>query len=380
MTEPTAPVMPPVTSDPLTLLRSRLLELHLHQGKPSAREIHRRAGKGISHTTVAKVLRCANNPAWGQLELVVEALDGDVEEFRRLWIAASSRRPAHPHLGDQAMGSGGNHVRSRTLINHSHEVSGATFLPDGRLLVAAQHTYKMIEEHWVPVEPTKGPVPVGVDEEKFTPVMLDLFGRDRHLIVLGDDRCGKTNLLILVARGLVSRYRADKLVFAVFDPRRELADVVGDEYIGAYCHNIDTAPQLAQALAEEVARRRRAVASSGSWQGPRIVVLVDDYDVLTALESHALAPLRPFLFQATDLWLHFVVTRRVAGAAEGMRDPTLLALRESGATGLVMSGDRSAGQLFPGVYAGESPPGRGVWIRRGEPAVTIRTALISPAD
>ncbi|MFG1761709.1 hypothetical protein ACGFIH_00110 [Micromonospora parva] len=375
---------PLVSSDPLTLLRSRLLELHLHEGKPSAREIHRRSGKGISHTTVAKVLRCAKNPTWGQLELVVEALNGDVEEFRRLWIAASDRRPAHPHLGDQAMRPVSDRdVRSRTLIDHSHEVSGARFLPDGRLLVTAQHTYTMIEEHRVPVEPAKGPVPVGVDEDELAPVVLDLFDRDRHLIVLGDDRCGKTNLLTLVARGLVARYRDDELVFAVFDPRGELANVVADAYIGAYCHDISTAHQLARVLADEVAKRGSAGprgASSGSWKGPRIVVLVDDYDVLSVMESDALAPLRPFLFQATHLWLHFVVTRRVAGAAEGMRDPILLALRESGATGLVMSGDRSAGQLFPGVYAVESPPGRGVWIRRGEPAITIRTALVTLAD
>lgn len=39
-----------------------------------------------------------------------------------------------------------------------------------------------------------------------------------------------------------------------------------------------------------------------------------------------------------------------------------------------MAGDRSEGQLFPGVYAGQQPPGRGVLVRRGEPNRLIQTA------
>jgi DNA segregation ATPase FtsK/SpoIIIE, S-DNA-T family len=38
-----------------------------------------------------------------------------------------------------------------------------------------------------------------------------------------------------------------------------------------------------------------------------------------------------------------------------------------------MSGDRSEGQLFPGVYASAQPPGRGVLVRRGQPSRLIQT-------
>jgi len=51
------------------------------------RDIHRRIGRAISHATVHAVLRCTKTPRWGQLELVVEALGGDVEEFLKLWIS-----------------------------------------------------------------------------------------------------------------------------------------------------------------------------------------------------------------------------------------------------------------------------------------------------
>ena len=82
----------PPTSDPLDELRLRLRELHIHAGSPSTRDIQRRIGtKVISHTTVASLLHCAKlPPRWGLLELLVEALDGDVDEVKKLWIIARS--------------------------------------------------------------------------------------------------------------------------------------------------------------------------------------------------------------------------------------------------------------------------------------------------
>jgi tetratricopeptide (TPR) repeat protein len=76
------------SGDPLTRLRTELRRLHRHAGDPSTREVSRRVDRAISHTTVGVVLRCERVPRWGQLELVVEALGGDVEAYRRMWIAA----------------------------------------------------------------------------------------------------------------------------------------------------------------------------------------------------------------------------------------------------------------------------------------------------
>jgi replicative DNA helicase len=74
--------------DALSQLRQRIEKLHVHKGAPSTRMISARTGRAISHTTVHGVLRCTRLPTWGQLELVVEQLGGDVEEFRQLWIRA----------------------------------------------------------------------------------------------------------------------------------------------------------------------------------------------------------------------------------------------------------------------------------------------------
>ncbi len=63
-----------------------LHDLHHRAGWPSLRTLARDAG--CSHTTVSAVFSSPKLPTWGVLELLVEAMDGDVEQFRRLWVAA----------------------------------------------------------------------------------------------------------------------------------------------------------------------------------------------------------------------------------------------------------------------------------------------------
>ncbi|HEV7712620.1 MAG TPA: type VII secretion protein EccCa, partial [Asanoa sp.] len=98
-------------------------------------------------------------------------------------------------------------------------------------------------------------VPVGVDELALRPVDLDLFGADQHLLVLGDGRCGKTNLLRLVARGLCARYTDEQVVFAVVDPRGQLRDAIPPAYVGGYAHHARMAGALAAGVAKELLKR-----------------------------------------------------------------------------------------------------------------------------
>ena len=102
------------------------------------------------------------------------------------------------------------------------------------------------------------------------------------------------------------------------------------------------------------------------------MVVVDDYDILASGGTDPLRPLLPYLPSARDLRLHVLLARPVAGASRALYDPVLQALRDTGASGFVMSGERSEGQLFPGVRAEHLPPGRGVWARRGERPVLVQ--------
>lgn len=77
----------PSIDDLLAELRLKLKRLHRLSGEPSTRELARRTGGVITHSTVHAVLRCARLPRWGPLELVVEALGGEQDDFRTRWIA-----------------------------------------------------------------------------------------------------------------------------------------------------------------------------------------------------------------------------------------------------------------------------------------------------
>jgi S-DNA-T family DNA segregation ATPase FtsK/SpoIIIE len=199
-----------------------------------------------------------------------------------------------------------------------------------------------------------GTVPFGRFESDFTPAVLDLFGRDQHLLGLGDSGTGKTNLLRLVADGLVQQYGPDELVFAVFDPRHGLADVVPEAYRGGYAPNPTLAQQLSASVCQELAKRNPGGAGAAgsdpaAGSPPKIVLLIDDYDVLSASATQPLGPFVPYLPSGRDIGLHVVMTRRVSGASRGLYEPFTLGVRESGCLGLLMSGDRTEGQLFAGV-------------------------------
>lgn len=68
-------------------LSEALHDLHHRAGWPSLRTLAREVG--CSHTTVSKAFSVAALPTWGVLELLVVAMQGDVERFRGLWLGAS---------------------------------------------------------------------------------------------------------------------------------------------------------------------------------------------------------------------------------------------------------------------------------------------------
>jgi len=228
-----------------------------------------------------------------------------------------------------------------------------------------------------------GVVPIGVDERGLAPVYLDLAGRDTNLVVFGDSGSGKTNLVRLIVQQLIDQHTSDQLVFAVLDPRRGLREYVPGDYTGGYAPTGRVAAGLAAGVSQELAKRMPddtgAIPAEGQG-GPRIVVLADDYDLLTSGGQSPMDPFLPYIAAGRDIKLHFIVTRRASGASRQLYEPFLSAVMESGAAGLVLSGDRSEGQLFTGAYPGDYPPGRGLFVRRGDGPELVQTALADPAQ
>jgi tetratricopeptide (TPR) repeat protein len=78
---------PKVPDGPVRTLFDALHEQHHRAGWPSLRHLAKEVG--CSHTTVSSAFSEPRVPRWGLLELIVEALGGDTEQFHRLWLAAS---------------------------------------------------------------------------------------------------------------------------------------------------------------------------------------------------------------------------------------------------------------------------------------------------
>ena len=217
-------------------------------------------------------------------------------------------------------------------------------------------------------------VPIGLRQDTMEPALLEFGARDQHLLVLGDPGSGKSGLLDLLTRGLIARHTPEELVIALMEPRGRLAAAIPGDYLGGHAATGVRARELAAAVAVELDKRQ-----GGDGEGPRIVVIADDLDILAAGGGSPLDPLVPYLPQARDLGLHVVVTRPVAGSGRALFEPVLQTLKDLGATGVLLSGERSEGQLWPGIWASPAVPGRARILRRGEPPRQIHLALAGSA-
>jgi S-DNA-T family DNA segregation ATPase FtsK/SpoIIIE len=217
-------------------------------------------------------------------------------------------------------------------------------------------------------------IPFGLRQDSMQPVSLDLVTRDPHLLVLGDTRCGKTTVLRGIVQGAIDRHSPEEIVIALMDARGELAADIPDAYLGGHATSGAQAHLLAQSIASELGKRQ----ASRDATGPRILVIADDFDILAAGGTEPLRPLLPYLASARDLRLNVVVSRPVAGASRAMFDVALQAVRDTGGTALIMSGDRAEGQLLPKLYAEPMIAGRGRLARRGERPTLVQVAHFVP--
>ena len=170
----------------------------------------------------------------------------------------------------------------------------------------------------------------------------------------------------------MATHQPGELVFAVFDPRQQLQNFIPDGYLGEYAANGQRAAQLAEFVAGQV-RDRLGDGSTTPVRTPRIVLLVDDYDILVATGNQPLRPLAGYLPSGADVGLYALVTGRTSGAAVSVHDPFIAGLRAAGSPVILFSGDRSEGVIANGERPIPLVTGRARILRPSRPPIVLQT-------
>ncbi|WP_338484178.1 type VII secretion protein EccCa [Streptomyces sp. SCSIO 75703] len=228
-------------------------------------------------------------------------------------------------------------------------------------------------------------VAFALDEDNLEPVFVD-FDQDPFFLVFGESESGKSNLLRLLITQLTTRYSGDECKLFVVDNRRSLLGVTPDTHLAEYIPMSNAMEHHMVALADLMKRRTptadvtaRQLRERSWWRGPTVFVVIDDFDLVSTSSGNPLSGLTELLPFARDVGVRFIIARSSAGASRASYEAFMQRIKELGAQGVVLAGDRGEGDVLGGVRPRPMPPGRGVFVsrRRGRPLV--QTALM-PED
>ncbi len=225
---------------------------------------------------------------------------------------------------------------------------------------------------------------LGLEERRGQPVAVD-FGRHPHLLVLGDNECGKTAALRTLCREIVRTHTGARAQLLIVDFRHTLLDVIESEHMGGYVSSpaalgakLSSLVDLLQARMPAPDVSQAQLRARSWWSGPDIYVVVDDYDLVAVSSGNPLMVLLEYLPHARDLGLHLVVARRSGGAARALFEPVLASLRDLGCRALLMSGRPDEGALFGSSRPMPLPPGRGILVTGAGDEQLVQVAWSPP--
>jgi len=233
-----------------------------------------------------------------------------------------------------------------------------------------------------PIDMAKATLPIGIDESTLSPVFLDL-DSEPNFICIGDVESGKSNLLRVIARGITARYTPSEAKIITFDYRRGLLGAITTPHQIGYVMTSAAAPEMVTNIASALRERLAGIqvdptaSEVPQWSGPKLFLLIDDYDLVGGAQGNPLVPLSEFLPQARDIGLHVILSRAAGGAGRGMFDPVMQRVREMGSPGILLSGSRDEGALLGSVKMEPLPPGRGRLVQRRAGVTLIQTAHIT---
>lgn len=228
---------------------------------------------------------------------------------------------------------------------------------------------------------------LGIEERRLMPVVVD-FARHPHLVIIGDDGCGKSAALRTLCRDIVRTAAVEHAQLFVVDYRRTLLGAVESQHLAGYAASPPALDALLPGLLDRLRRRMpppdatQAQLRARSWLSrpdiPDIYVVVDDYDLVAAPGGNPLSAILEFLPYSRDVGLRMVVARRSGGAERALFEPLLAGLRDLGCLALMMSGRPDEGALFGSGRPARLPPGRGLLITRAGDEQRIQVGWSPP--
>ncbi len=216
-------------------------------------------------------------------------------------------------------------------------------------------------------------VRLGIEDIALQPIALELSTDTPHALVAGGPGSGKTGVLqtFLLLLTSTPRYASARVILVDF--RRTSRPLRRLTCIWSYADNEERLTSAVEALKMELRERMERLRLSleqedsqqeedatGMLNLPPILLVIDDYDQLTALTKNPLNDLKEFWLQARDLRLHILIAGSPADL--GRSDPLLTQIR-AGRLGVVLGGDPGDQQVL-GVRMADMPPGRGYLVRR----------------
>jgi S-DNA-T family DNA segregation ATPase FtsK/SpoIIIE len=225
-------------------------------------------------------------------------------------------------------------------------------------------------------------VPLGIDDVEMAPLWHD-FDASPHLLIYGDAESGKTNLLRHIARSVAAHHTNDQARVMFGDFRRELHDSI------PATHQLEYAVG-AEALTKSIAGATQVLKSRipgpeitpsrlplrDWWEGGRLYIIIDDFELAEASGSGPLDPLIPLLPQAADIGVHIIIARSTTGGSRSMSNQAVRRMWELGTPAVLLSCPKTEGSFLGNLKPRTLPPGRAQFINRRRAVRLVQTPLV----
>jgi S-DNA-T family DNA segregation ATPase FtsK/SpoIIIE len=225
---------------------------------------------------------------------------------------------------------------------------------------------------------------LAINEKELAPVALDV-DAEPHLLLFGDGKSGKTNLLRSYCQEIMRTRTPAEAQILLVDYRRSLLGEVPEEYLLNYLTSATQAQPALNDLATYLQNRipgpdvtPEQLRNRSWWKGAEVFVVVDDYDLVATQQSSPVALLQPLMAQARDVGLHIAVARRSGGASRALYEPVIQSMRDLAMPGILLSGSRDEGALIGNLRPGPAQPGRGKMLTRDRGAEIVQLAWTDP--